>query len=68
MKCQRERNQIVVPVFYGVDPSEVRKQTGSFGKALAEHEKRWPPDRVQRWRTALTEAGNLSGWHLMGDR
>ena len=49
--------------FYNVDPSEVRNQKGKFGEALAEHEKVKDNNKVQRWREALTEAGNLSGWH-----
>ncbi|XP_024641851.1 disease resistance protein RUN1 isoform X2 [Medicago truncatula] len=34
MKCRRIQGQVVLPVFYGVDPSEVRNQTGEFGKAF----------------------------------
>ncbi|MCH87813.1 TMV resistance protein N-like [Trifolium medium] len=34
MNCQRTVGQIVLPVFYDVDPSEVRRQTGVFGKAF----------------------------------
>lgn len=30
MECMKERRQIVLPAFYHVDPSDVRKQTGSF--------------------------------------
>lgn len=33
LKC---KEQIVTTVFYGVDPSDVRKQTGDFGKAFKE--------------------------------
>ena len=35
MECKKEMDQVVLPVFYHVDPSDVRKQTGSFGKAFA---------------------------------
>jgi hypothetical protein len=34
MECNRTNGQIVLPVFYDVDPSEVRHQTGEFGKAF----------------------------------
>ncbi|KAH9727753.1 Disease resistance-like protein DSC1 [Citrus sinensis] len=57
--------QMVVPVFYHVDPSDVRKQTGSFRDAFSKHEKQQlkkTPEKVQKWRHALTEASNLSGW------
>ncbi|KDO39547.1 hypothetical protein CISIN_1g042374mg, partial [Citrus sinensis] len=49
--------QIVIPVFYHVDPSDVRKQSGSFGEAFVEYEKNFP-HKVQKWRDALTEASN----------
>lgn len=64
MECQRTRNQLVLPVFYDVDPSEVRNQKGSFKEAFAQHEKRSDNDNVLRWRMALMEAANLSGFNL----
>ncbi|KAM7466180.1 hypothetical protein LguiB_013742 [Lonicera macranthoides] len=35
LECKNPRGQLVLPVFYNVDPSHVRKQTGSFEKAFA---------------------------------
>ncbi|KAJ8531261.1 hypothetical protein K7X08_026695 [Anisodus acutangulus] len=56
---------LVLPVFYNFDPSEVRKQTGSFGTALARHEEEFCGiEKVKRWKGALTKVANLSGWHL----
>ncbi|XP_030962910.1 TMV resistance protein N-like [Quercus lobata] len=53
----------VLPVFYQVDPSEVRKLKGDFGKALTKLEKRIKDKtKVQRWREDLTNAANISGW------
>jgi hypothetical protein len=56
----------LLSVFYHVDPTDVRNQTGTFAEAFARHEKRFQTDmeRVQRWRAALTEATNCSGWDL----
>ncbi|KDO42460.1 hypothetical protein CISIN_1g040862mg, partial [Citrus sinensis] len=53
--------QIAIPVFYRVDPSHVRKQIGSFGVSFSELEEKFP-EKMQRWRSALTEAANLSGF------
>ena len=64
MDCKRTRNQIVVPIFYHVDPTDVRRQTGGYGVAFGEHmNKKENIEKVPRWREALTEAANLSGWH-----
>ncbi|CAL9020239.1 unnamed protein product, partial [Prunus brigantina] len=62
LQCMKSKGTIL-PVFYHVDPSHVRKQSGSFADAFADHEKRfWEDiDKVKRWRDALTEVANLSG-------
>ncbi|KAJ0579571.1 putative TIR domain, P-loop containing nucleoside triphosphate hydrolase [Helianthus annuus] len=60
MECQKSNDQIAYPVFYDVVPSEVRKQRGPVGEALAEHTNK----DIRKWREALTEASNLSGWDL----
>ncbi|PRQ54529.1 putative TIR domain, winged helix-turn-helix DNA-binding domain-containing protein [Rosa chinensis] len=64
LKCRDLYKQFVIPIFYGVDPSAVRKQFGSYADAFVEHEKRFkdPMDKVLRWREALTTAANISGF------
>ena len=66
VKCMRERKLMIWPIFYDVDPSDVRKQTGTFGQAFNDHEKRFKDNikMVEMWRAALREVANLSGWHL----
>ncbi|KAG6673434.1 hypothetical protein I3842_16G112200 [Carya illinoinensis] len=65
LECKKTKQQFVLPVFYHVDPSEVRKQEGSFGEALAKHQGRFKEDpKVQRWKEALQEVGSLAGEHL----
>ncbi|XP_057751336.1 disease resistance protein RUN1-like [Arachis stenosperma] len=56
----------LLPIFYDVSPSEVRKQTGDYGKALAEHEERFKDNSkmVQQWRESLLQVSNLSGWDI----
>ena len=60
----RNNGQLVLPIFYKVDPSEIRKQDGEIGIALAKHEEKFKDDieKVQRWRKTLTRAANLSGF------
>ncbi|RVX00785.1 Disease resistance protein RPS6 [Vitis vinifera] len=64
---QKRNGSKVLPVFYHVDPSDVRKQTGSFGKAFAKHGTTVDEQKVKRWRAAMTEASSLSGWHVIKD-
>ncbi|KAJ0763413.1 putative TIR domain, P-loop containing nucleoside triphosphate hydrolase [Helianthus annuus] len=61
MECMDTKGQIVEPIFYFVDPSDVRKQKGKYGKAFRKH-KRETKHKVGSWRKALEKAGNLSGW------
>ncbi|KAG6599273.1 Disease resistance protein RUN1, partial [Cucurbita argyrosperma subsp. sororia] len=63
MECKKSKGQIVWPIFYKVDPSDVRKQTGSFGEAFTTHQAKFKT-KIQIWRDALTAAANLSGWDL----
>ncbi|XP_056167320.1 probable disease resistance protein At4g27220 isoform X2 [Syzygium oleosum] len=66
MECRQDLGQLVLPVFYDIDPSDVRKQTGSFAEAFANLEERFKgeKDKVVQWKAALTQVGNLSGWVL----
>ncbi|XP_062019134.1 disease resistance protein RUN1-like isoform X2 [Rosa rugosa] len=68
VECMEDRGQVVFPIFYDVDPREVRKQTGWFRQVFIEHERRSKDDlekhKVQKWRAALTRVANLSGFHL----
>ena len=61
---QREKNgRLVLPIFYKVNPSEVRKQLGTFGLINFESD-RYGEQTVKMWKEALTKVANLSGWHL----
>ncbi|XP_048319409.2 disease resistance-like protein DSC1 isoform X2 [Ziziphus jujuba] len=62
-RFRRTNGQIVMPIFYGIDPSVVRKKNGSYGVAFAQLEHRFEDrmEKVYQWRDALTEASNLCG-------
>ncbi|XLR13537.1 hypothetical protein S83_041475 [Arachis hypogaea] len=67
--CIEIPGQRVLPVFYDVSPTEVRRQSGNYEKAFMKHEERFKDDaemteQVRRWRAALTQVANLSGWDM----
>ena len=65
-ECRKEIGLIVMPIFYNVEPSDVKKQTGTFEQAFIDHQKCFEVNikEVETWRTALKEVANISGWHL----
>ncbi|XP_062152336.1 G-type lectin S-receptor-like serine/threonine-protein kinase At4g03230 [Alnus glutinosa] len=69
LECRKTRGQQVLPLFYHVQPSEVRNQSNSVGKAFAKLEERFKHDqmKLQRWKTALLQVANLSG-RLLGNK
>lgn len=65
LESRKKWGTIVVPIFYGVDPSDIRKQRGYAAKIVG-------IQRVggfwrRRWTDALTQAGNLCGWDHRGN-
>uniref|UniRef100_A0A0D3AFQ5 ADP-ribosyl cyclase/cyclic ADP-ribose hydrolase n=1 Tax=Brassica oleracea var. oleracea TaxID=109376 RepID=A0A0D3AFQ5_BRAOL len=64
MKCKEELGQTVMPVFYEVDPTDVKKQTGDFGKVFKKTCKGKRDDEVTRkWSQALAQVATLAGYH-----
>lgn len=57
-----EARNAIIPIFYGVEPSLVREQKGTFEAAFDEHE-RISEDmrRVQEWRRALQKVSVIAG-------
>ena len=66
VKCCNERGQVVLPIFYEVDPSHVRKQDqGSYRDAFKKHEKKFKDksETVREWRLALKASADIAGIH-----
>ncbi|XLR36497.1 hypothetical protein S83_064397 [Arachis hypogaea] len=64
LECKDNLDQHIEVVFYGVEPSDVRHQKGTFGEAFRKHEHRFglESDKVRTWRHALTQVAGFSGW------
>jgi hypothetical protein len=50
----QDKGRSVFPVFYMVDPSDVRKLKGSYGQAMDD-----------KWKESLNKVAGLSGFHYM---
>ncbi|KAG7536182.1 NB-ARC, partial [Arabidopsis suecica] len=56
-------DKIVIPVFYGVDPSHVRNQTGDFGRIFEETCKKNTEEMKNQWKKVLSDVSNMFGFH-----
>ncbi|XP_023767854.1 disease resistance protein RUN1 [Lactuca sativa] len=65
-------NHLVIPIFYHVEPTNVRKQQSSFGDAMAKHRQRMEAEtdankrsnlaqKMDQWNKALTKIADLKG-------
>ncbi|MCH94662.1 TIR-NBS-LRR RCT1 resistance protein, partial [Trifolium medium] len=70
MEIERTRGLVVVPVFYEVDPSEVRHQEGKFGKAFEDLISTISVDASTKsnWRRELLDIGGIAGFVLIDSR
>ncbi|KAL7615834.1 hypothetical protein Lser_V15G03496 [Lactuca serriola] len=70
-------NHIIVPIFYHVEPTHVRKQQSSFGDAMAKHKQTMEAEinaekrsqlaqKMDRWNKALTQVADLKGNDING--
>ncbi|MCI04715.1 TMV resistance protein N-like, partial [Trifolium medium] len=69
LDSMKKNNQLVWPIFYKVEPTNIRHQKMSYAEAMTEHEKNLKNDlnaneKVKKWKSALFEVANLKGWHL----
>ncbi|XP_044511547.1 disease resistance-like protein DSC1 [Mangifera indica] len=75
LECRNTEKQVVIPVFYHINPSDVRHQTGYFGEGFKEllgsmdkgklERVQWTEEqcteKVLQWKNALREAADISG-------
>ncbi|CAJ2676029.1 unnamed protein product [Trifolium pratense] len=62
LECREKYGRDVIPVFYKVDPSNVRNQRESYAEAFVKHQRRFKDDQLDAWKKALTQVAGLSGW------
>ncbi|XP_010501579.1 PREDICTED: toll/interleukin-1 receptor-like protein [Camelina sativa] len=62
--CDLTRSSLkrpMVPIFYGVDPSDVRKQSGKFAKHFEKHKIKHDDEAIQRWRKETVQEDDKDG-------
>ncbi|KAL3745526.1 hypothetical protein ACJRO7_014611 [Eucalyptus globulus] len=63
MMQRRKTNELeILPVFYDVEPSDVKLETRVYRDALTQHKKECGVETVQGWEDALKEVTKIKGW------
>lgn len=62
----RINGQLILPIFYNIDPSKVRHLRSEFGMALTKHEEKFKNnnEKVQRWRKWLICLDGIMRWGM----
>ncbi|XP_052170596.1 disease resistance protein RPV1-like isoform X2 [Diospyros lotus] len=60
MECSKNLQYIVLPIFYEIEPSDIRKLKGNIAETLAKHKEEVP--KMENWRATLTEVASLTGF------
>ncbi|KAG2325159.1 hypothetical protein Bca4012_039651 [Brassica carinata] len=63
LECKEACGQMVMTIFYDVDPSNVRQQSGDFGRGLHRTCEGQTEEVKQRWSKALTDVAKIAGVH-----
>lgn len=68
--CYETMKRLVIPVYYNIDPSDVRYQTGSFKPAFEKHQSRSgsDTDKVKKWSLTLANVSSFSGKTISAQR
>ncbi|CAI0393496.1 unnamed protein product [Linum tenue] len=65
VECRKhDKGHIILPIFYKVNPRDVRKQSGAYEEAFKRHKKNVDDKTILIWKNALKEVGELKGWHV----
>lgn len=64
IQWKETRGLSVLPIFYNVDPLEVKEQTGWFAQVFERHENDSSVlEKLQSWREALIKLAFIDGWN-----
>ncbi|CAN1158531.1 Disease resistance protein L6 [Linum perenne] len=62
--CKQGDDRIILPIFYMMEPRNVRHQEGSYKEAFRLHSKKYDAETIKEWKEALKEVGEMKGWSV----
>ncbi|XP_039168575.1 disease resistance protein RPV1-like isoform X2 [Eucalyptus grandis] len=60
----KANDKVILPIFYDVNPDDVKLKTQLYLNALKKHQKKLSHDEVWQWREALTKVARIKGWDM----
>ncbi|XP_039155969.1 disease resistance protein RPV1-like [Eucalyptus grandis] len=57
----------ILPIFFNVEPEDVKLKTPLYNDAFLEHEKRFT-EEVEAWKKALAQVDEIKGWNVKKDQ
>ncbi|KAK3424510.1 hypothetical protein EUGRSUZ_F01254 [Eucalyptus grandis] len=66
VECKDINEGLVIPIFYEVNPSDIRKLRGNFGTTFAKIEEAYSDDKrdIKRWKDAVSKVASLARMEL----
>lgn len=55
---------VAIPIFYKVEPEDVRKQKGEFGEEFLRHAQESSCEQIEKWQVALKAVSDNVGFTL----
>lgn len=68
LDCYKKMDRLVIPVFFKINPADVRHQIGSFGSVFGKHQSRFDGEKLKKWCVTLTEVADFSGKEISAGR
>ncbi|XP_042477463.1 disease resistance protein L6-like [Macadamia integrifolia] len=62
VECHRNNGQIILHIFFKVETSDVKNQSGCFEISSQGHSEEASHETLSRWKDALKAVGDMSGW------
>ncbi|CAN1751487.1 Disease resistance protein L6 [Linum perenne] len=62
--CKQGDGRIILPIFYMMEPRDVRHQEGFYKEAFRLHCKKYDAETMKEWKEALKEVGDMKGWFV----
>ncbi|KAK3431531.1 hypothetical protein EUGRSUZ_E03335, partial [Eucalyptus grandis] len=63
LECKQTMSRETIPIFYEIEPLDVKDQINSFEKSFLEHEmKGVDSETTKKWKLALKEIGSIKGF------